>query len=67
MIVKYYIQDVKTKEYFWSYRIEEGFTADISSAISFDTEQEAIDRLGEEYLQDMLLDRVIEIKKYILK
>jgi len=60
----YVIQDVKTKEYFWQYRIDEGFNADISSAKQFQSEGKALQEMQEEYLKEVFAERFLEIKKY---
>ncbi len=58
------IQDVKTKEYYWSYRGDDAFDANISDAATFDSEEEALKQMQEEYLIKVFADRFLEIKKY---
>lgn len=60
----YVIQDVKTKEYFWQYRVDEGFTANINEAQEFSSMQSAITDMQKEYLQDLFSQRFIEVKCY---
>lgn len=60
----YLIQDVKTKEYYWQYRINEGFNANVSEAKEFDSIEDAEKEMQEEYLEDVFAERVIEIKCY---
>ncbi len=60
----YVIQDVKTKEYFWKYRIDEGFTANISEAQQFSSVESAEIDVQKEYLEDLFAERFIEIKCY---
>lgn len=58
------IQDVKTKEYFWQYRIEEGFNANIIEATTFNSEEEAVKQMQEEYLEDLFDTRILEVRKF---
>ena len=60
----YVIQDVKIKEYFWQYRIDEGFTAELNNAKEFNSKGDAIKDMQEDYLQELFENRIIEIKKY---
>lgn len=60
------IQDIKTKEYFWRYRIDEGFNVDISVATTFNSEEDALKDMQQEYLEELFEDRVIEVKKYFI-
>ena len=60
----YVIQDVKTKEYFWQYRIDEGFTAKVSEAQEFSSVQSAEIDMHKEYLEELFDERYIEIKCY---
>ena len=60
----YVIQDVKTKEYFWRYRIEEGFNANITEANTFNSEEEAMIQMQEEYLEDLFDTRILEVRKF---
>lgn len=62
----YVIQDVKTKEYYWRYRIDEGFNANISEAYRFGSEDSALRELQEEHLQGLFEGKYIEIKKYCI-
>ena len=66
MEVKYFIQDVKTGEYYWRYQIHEGFNANISEATSFETYENAEKELMQEYLIDLDITsgRFLEIVKY---
>lgn len=36
---KFFIQNVITKQYYWRYRIDSGFTSQLSDAMSFDSEE----------------------------
>jgi hypothetical protein len=58
------IQDVKTKEYFWQYRIEEGFNANITEATTFNSEEDAVKQMQEEYLEDLFDTRILEVRKF---
>jgi len=60
----YVIQDVKTREYYWQYRIDEGFNANISEAKEFNSIEEAEKEMQEEYLEELFAERFIEIKCY---
>ena len=64
MRIFYVIQDVKTKEYFWQYRIDEGFTAKLNNAKEFNSKDDVIKDMQEDYLQELFENRIIEIKKY---
>lgn len=58
------IQDVKTKEYYWEYRIDEGYSANISDAKKFSSKQEIQDYFTLDYARHNFLDRILEIKLY---
>lgn len=60
------IQDVKTKEYYFSYRGEFGFNADIGGADEFKNENDALVEIykSEEDGSDVFSGRFIEIKEY---
>jgi len=62
----YVIQDVKTKEYYWQYRIDEGFNANISEAKEFDSVEEAEKEINlqEDWGTKLFAERFIEIKCY---
>jgi hypothetical protein len=62
----YVIQDVKTKEYYWQYRIDEGFNSNISEAKTFDSKEDAVNefKLQDEWSTDLFAERFIEIKEY---
>lgn len=60
----YVIQDVKTREYYWQYRIDEGFNANISEAKEFNNIEEAEKEMREEYLEELFAERYIEVKCY---
>jgi hypothetical protein len=60
----YLIQDVKTKEYYWQYRIDEGFNANVSEAKEFNSIEDAEKEMQEEYLEELFAERFIEIKCY---
>ncbi len=60
----YLIQDVNSKEYYWSYGTSEGFDMDVSEATTFESEQKAMQEMQQEYLKDFFSGRLIEIKKY---
>lgn len=60
----YVIQDVKTREYYWQYRIDEGFNANISEAKEFNSIEEAEKEMEEEYLEELFAERYIEVKCY---
>ncbi|MDG1949826.1 MAG: hypothetical protein P8J32_03325 [bacterium] len=57
---------MKTKEYYFSYRGDFGFNADIGSADEFDNENFALAEMqkAEEEGVDTFSGRVIEIKEY---
>lgn len=58
------IQDVKTKEYFWEYRIDNGFTEDVDQAKTYENENDCLKYMNDGYYEDTFFDRVLEIKKY---
>ena len=61
------IQDVKTREYYISYRGDVGFNADIGSADTFDNESSALAEMHkseEEDGSEVFSGRFIEIKRY---
>jgi hypothetical protein len=62
----YLIQDVKTKEYFWQYRIEEGFNANVSEAKEFDSVEEAEKEINlqQDWATELFAERYVEIKCY---
>lgn len=60
----YLIQDVKTKEYYWQYRTDEGFNANVSEAKEFNSIEDAEKEMQEEYLEELFAERFIEIKCY---
>ncbi len=57
----YYIKDIRADEYYWAYRIDEGFTKDIKEAISFDSKEDVLRTLQQEYSANSFLGRWIEI------
>ena len=63
MKTKYFIRDIRSNEFYWRYRIDEGFTKEINEATWFDSEAEAITEMLQDYLKDLLSDRMIEIVK----
>lgn len=67
MEIIFVIQDVNTKEYYWRYRIDDGFDSELDDATTFDSENEAIGIICDEYLIDLFEGRTLEIKKYIKK
>lgn len=62
----YVIQDVKTREYYWQYRIDEGFNANVSEAKEFNSIEEAENELNcqDEWATELFAERFIEIKCY---
>lgn len=58
------IQDSETKEYYFSYRIEEGFISNKDEAKIFNSEEEIIEELQKDYLKELFLGRTLEVKKY---
>lgn len=62
------IQDVKTREYFSTYRCWDGFTANVSEAYVFNTKELAVKEIEyklENGFEDVFAERFIEIKEYI--
>lgn len=59
----YYIKDTRGNEFYWRYRIDEGFTKEIKEATSFETEEDALKEIREDYLEELFSDRLIEIVK----
>jgi hypothetical protein len=59
----YFIKDIYENSFYWRYRIDEGFTKDIRSATSFESEEEALKESQEEYLKELFSNRFIEIIK----
>lgn len=57
----YYIKDVRVSEYYWTYRIDEGFAKDIKEATPFDNKEDVLKTLQEEYTKDSFSGRWIEI------
>lgn len=66
MIKIYVIQDVKTKEYYWSESLSEGFNANISEARTFSTEDAALDEIivQNDWTTRLFKERFLEIKCY---
>lgn len=58
------LQDVKTREYYCRYRLDNGFSANIEDALEFADEEEALDEMQQDYLEDCFTSRFIEVKKY---
>lgn len=59
----YYIKDIRRNEFYWRYRIDEGFTKEIKEATLFTSEEEALKEFQEDYLKELFSDRLIEITK----
>ena len=59
----YYIKDIRGNEFYWRYRIDEGFTKEIKEATSFESEEDALKEIREDYLEELFSDRLIEIVK----
>ena len=59
----YIIKDIVSNEFYWNYRIEEGFTTDIKEATIFKTKDYAVEEIKKDYLQDLFLNRFIQIIK----
>ena len=57
----YYIKDIRADEYYWAYRIDEGFTKDIKEATSFGSKEDVLKTLQQEYMKDSFSGRWIEI------
>lgn len=60
---KYVIKDIILNEYFWTYRINDGFDNNIESSTKFDTVEEALKEMRKDYLKDLFSGRIIEIKE----
>ena len=63
----YVIQDIKTKEYYWQYRIDEGFNANVSEAKEFDSLDEAEKEINLQEDWDKvseLFEQFLEVKCY---
>jgi hypothetical protein len=60
------IRDKKTKGYFWSQRRCDGFSKGIEEATHFDSEEQAVEQIQEEYLVDFFNDRVLEVRKFYI-
>lgn len=59
----YFIKDIRGNEFYWRYRVDEGFTKEIREATSFRSEEEALKEFQEDYLEGLFSDRLIEIVK----
>ena len=59
----FYIKDIRENTFYWSYRLEEGFTKEIREANSFESEEAAIEELGLGYLR--VSNRFYEIVKVL--
>lgn len=59
---KYVIKDIILNEYFWTYRINDGFDK-IEESTKFDTVEEALKEMRKDYLKDLFSGRIIEIKE----
>jgi hypothetical protein len=59
----YFIKDIREDEFYWRYRINEGFTKEITEATSFESEEEALKEFQQDYLEELFSDRLIEIVK----
>jgi hypothetical protein len=59
----YFIKDTRGNEFYWRYRIDEGFTKEIKEASSFESEEEALKEFQQDYLKELFSDRLIEIVK----
>ena len=55
------IQDVRTKEYFWTHRVDQGFTSEFNDANRFRTIGEAMETINEEYLESVFRGRILEL------
>jgi len=62
----YVIQDVKTREYYWQYRIDEGFNANISEAKEFNTIEDAENEINlqEDWATELFAERYLEVRCY---
>lgn len=62
------IQDVKTKEYYYKYRVLESFSANISDAAVYDTEEGALDEIKaqRDWNTELFKNKFFEIKKYVM-
>ena len=56
------IQDINTKEYFWRYRIDEGFSSEISNATTFNSMEDACATIQDVYYADLFDKRYLEIR-----
>jgi hypothetical protein len=59
----YFIKDIRENEFYWRYRIDEGFTKEIKEATSFESEEEALKEFQQDYLEELFTNRLIEIVK----
>ena len=58
------IQDVNTKEYFWQWHGEEGFTNQFDNAKKYTEEKVAVKEMTNSFDVNTFNDRVIELKTY---
>ncbi len=63
MTTLYFIKDIRGNEFYWRYRMNEGFTKEVKEATSFESEEEALKEFQEDYLKELFSDRLIEIIK----
>lgn len=60
------IQDVKTMEYFCSYRMDERFNQSFDDAENFKSKEIALIRISNEYSSECFEGRTIEIKELFI-
>jgi len=66
MVTRYYIQDIRTKEYYWSYRIDNGFTLEIGEAYCFDSKEALFAELELDWVKDIIDGRFITIVEVLV-
>jgi len=64
MKIIYVIQDTKTKEYFWQYRINEGWDVSLIDAKEYASLDDALKDMREDYLSEEFEGKTVEIKVY---
>ena len=63
MKVYYHIKDIRSEEFYWRGRIDEGFSMDVRDATKINSEEEALEELNKNYLQDLFAERILEVIK----
>jgi len=59
------IQDADTKQYYWSYRIDAGFSSGISNAKQFTSQEDIAKEFSDDFFKEKAEGRMLEIKEII--